>query len=247
MRLRRILFDAATTNEVSSASGNEQFVAIENLASTIRELSVDIGGGLDEDIEEKTDSRLTSQTGNRDILNAKGARVLANCIYVDNDQYFDEREVSKIDSAKWKSIKKAMKSISQKSEGFILSMTDFSSQGSESLPVFAVDLSFWVLRDFGTSLMRRSAKDQSASGACLEITDRYPKNKRVLKTLGTAIDNYMRRAENWAAGNNGSHPSQRQTMMLLYSKADDRFDLVTLERPRDSSSNELHGRTIRKR
>ena len=244
VRLRRILFEAATTNEVSNASGNEQFVELDNLASTIRELSIDSGGGLDEDEEENADSRILSQSGGREISNTKSGRVPVNCIYVDHDQYFDDREISRIDSTKWKSIKKSMKSISQKSESYILSMSDASL--INSMPVFAADLSFWVMRDFGTCLMKRSSKDQSASGACLEITERYPKNKRVLKTLGTAIDNYMRRSGAWSAGNSTSS-SRQLTMLLLYSKVDDRFDLVSLEKPRGSAANETHGRNSRRR
>jgi hypothetical protein len=99
--------------------------------------------------------------------------------------------------------------------------------------------------------MQRSRRDESALGACLEITERYPKYKRALKTLATAIDNYMRRNGFWnqsrdrtnvavesplvhsrnrSGTETGASSSNGVITILLYSKSDDRFDMVSLER-----------------
>jgi hypothetical protein len=151
-----------------------------------------------------------------------------------------------------KHIIKAMKSITQRCESFVSSMADPSlSGGSESLPVFAVaDLSFFLLRDFGTCLMKRARTEHTAAGASLEITEVHPKHKRVLKTLGVAIDNFMKRTGFWDGSTNNGHgfPNKLATI-LLYSKVDDRFDMVTLESSRDggpSKPNDGQGRNKRK-
>jgi hypothetical protein len=129
---------------------------------------------------------------------------------------------------------KTLKSISQKSEAYLSSHLQPNLGGST--PVFAVaDVPFWVLRDFGTALMRRERKEQSAVGASIEATESYPRGKRPLKTLASAIDSLMRKRGIWEGNQSESHShasagggSQLLTI-LLYSKQDDRFDMVSLE------------------
>jgi len=83
-----------------------------------------------------------------------------------------------------------MKGMIQKGDAFLSSLVDPSSS-SEAHPVFAIaDVSFWVLRDFGTCLMKRTDK-MSVAVACVDATQMHPNHKRVIKTLGRAIKNFM--------------------------------------------------------
>ena len=140
-----------------------------------------------------------------------------------------------------------MKSVAQRSESYLTSqMNTFGTT-----PVFGVsDLPFFVLRDFGTALMRRERKEQSAVGASIEVTDRYPKGKRALKTLAMAIDNYLKKKGIWdsnTVSNNHSHTPNGGSQLLtilLYSKIDDRFDMVSLE---GASTPAANGTPFRKR
>ena len=251
VRLRRIIFD--TTMETSGSSGNEQIVQLDNLAWTIRALSTENSGGLDDAPEEQPATLLHNQSSNfRETSNTKITRPSVDCIFVDQDQYFgSDRPVSKSETSSWKAVLKVMKVISQRGESFLSSLLDQQSGGIESLPIFAVsDVSFWVLRDFGTTLMKRSAVEQSAIGACLEITEHHPKHKRVFKTLGLAIDSYMRRNGFWLGGSlkHDHHAHQSIVTCLLYSKVDDRFDMVTLQSQQvDRVSSDNQGRSSRKK
>ena len=250
---------------VDPSSSNEQFVELENLAFTIRELSSEMmgGGGGDEDNQVgDTDSVIVDSTASSHMQGSIAAREVSNrsanlklsvdCVYVDHDHYFDsDRPVNKADTSSWKVVLKTMKAITQKGEQFVSGLANPSSTG-ETLPVFAVaDISFWALRDFGTSLMKRATHEQSAVGACRQITEEYPKFKRILKTLSSAIDSYMRRNGYWSTSHNSNNNNQSSNghlhhhsrklqliSLLLYSRPDDRFDLVSLDtdKPPDESS-----------
>lgn len=238
VRLRRYPYDSLSPGQGSSTSSNEIFVSLNDLASTILG-DTDL---LEEGNEEQVEGNAASSSSKKDTR--------VECIFIDNDQYFgNDRELGKNETPHWKTYMKAMKGITLSAESYLSSLQDSSSTlapGMPGLPVFAAaDVSFWALRDFGTALMRREAKEQSAVGASNETIERHPKYKRVLKTLASAIDNYMRRHGLWT-GNTVNHHSgggisssfhgQRRTSgstslltILLYSKSDDRFDLVTLE------------------
>lgn len=169
------------------------------------------------------------------------------CIYIHNDQFFDsERPVSKVDKAQSKAVLKTMRGITQRAEAFVRSMVDPSDGPSNELPVFVVtDVSFWCLRDFGSRLMRTADVQVAAIGtknntqqstqcstnrACIETIESYPKHKRSLKTLGAAIESYMKRHGFWkVGGSNGQQTYHQEVIFLLYSKPDDRFDMVTLQ------------------
>jgi hypothetical protein len=156
-----------------------------------------------------------------------------------------------------------MKSVKLSAESYLSSLQDPSSQaaiGLEGVPVFAVaDLSFFVLRDFGTALMRRERKEHSASGACAEMIEKYPKHRRVLKTLSVAIDNYMRQHNIWSGGNSGNDESERNQTgghrsassslitVLFYSKIDDRFDMITLNCSKPIGRGAGHAALIKRR
>lgn len=247
VRLRHVLGDGGGAD--SSSSGNEQFVAIDNLAWTIRELCPETSNGVDESTEDQPDSLIQNQSSNiRD--SSRSLKPSVDCIFVDHDQYFDsDKPVSKADVPNWKALLKTMKGIAQKGESFVSSMADPSTNGAgDFLPIFAVaDVSFWVLRDFGTMLMKR-ANERSTTGACLEIKEQYPKHKRTIKTLGSAIDNFMKSNGFWVTtGSHGNAVPKVVVIILLYSKVDDRFDMVTLESGLSDGASNDHGRHNRRK
>lgn len=226
VRLRKYPYDMVAGS--GGGSIGEWMVKLEDLATTIRGDS-DL---LEESPDEVGDS--TALASNRDLRTAsKESRV--ECIFVEHDQYFgNDRDVSKQETPQWKSYLKTMKSISMSAESFLSSLQD--PGGMIGTPVFAVaDVSFWVLREFGTVVMRRES-EQSAIGAANEVTEQHPKHKRVLKTLAIAIDNFLKRHGVWS--NSKSHASDRGSVaLLLYSKTDDRFDMISVSTRKVSRGN----------
>lgn len=209
VRLRRIVFGAMGSN--SSMAGNELFVELDRLASTISAM------------------RLDGNEGASESEWSKGSHPSLECIYIENDQYYgSDKQIFKSENPQWKSILKGLKTLSQKSELYLDSLS--AAHGS-TLPVvvFGVVLPFFVLRDFGTMVMRRcSIGECSASGAALECTERYPQHKKALKALGMAMDTSMKRHGYWT-GSAKDVTKQGLLTILLYSKSDDRFDVVSLE------------------
>ncbi|KAG7354267.1 serine/threonine protein kinase [Nitzschia inconspicua] len=212
VRLRTILRDGGIPDNT------EQLISVEMLAETIRESSLDEDSGTD---RIGPSSGQQQQNSNRETQ-AKTMDPSVECIYIQNDHFFDnERPVSK-DFPNFKTVLKSMRGIAQRAESFVTNMATTESV----LPVFAVtDLNYWCLRDFGTQLMKHS--QQGCKGAVLETTNSYPTHKRSLKTLGAAIDSYMKREGCWQ--NDGKQHKRQEVMILLYSKLDDQFDLVTLQ------------------
>ena len=167
-----------------------------------------------------------------------GRKTNVECIFVDHDQYISStREISKGDSLHYKTYLKGVRSIRLAAESFVDSLQNPSGQsdvGLEGVPVFAAaDLPFFALRDFGTSLMRRETTEQSASGTATEMMEKYPKHRRVIKTLSIAIDAFMKQHGFWSgSATSGStvndHSSSSLMTVLFYSKVDDRFDVITL-------------------
>lgn len=194
VRLRRISFDTPS----GSTGGNEIFCSLENLASTV-------ASGMDEDAEPPERSTPNESESTQKVSSA------VECIYVDTDQYYGlDKQVSKSDTSNYKAILKSIKGVTQRSEAYLndLQMTS-PAQGT---PVFAVNLPFWELRDFGTSLMKH--------GEPSAVTELYPIHKKVFKTLAMAIDSVLKKY--------GKSSVVSQVTILLYSKVDDRFDMVTL-------------------
>jgi len=240
VRLRRVLSEGGM--EASSGNGNEQYVALEDLAWTIRDLSSETNGGIEERTEDVSDGHVPISSTNAREQQLKTFKPSIDCVFVDNDQYFGSDRPTPKGELSWKAISKTMKSILQRGESFVSSLIDSSKQSSkDSLTIFAVaEVPFLILREFGTCLMKRS-KEHSANGACHEMIDLHPKYKRVIKTLGGAIENYMKRKGFWMVGSNSQsqHVPHLNIIILLYSKIDDRFDMVTLDSGRtDIGSNE---------
>lgn len=217
VRLRTILRDDGVPDNT------EQLVSVETLAETIRELSPDDDAATGDRVGPSSTGQ-PQQNSNRETT-GKTMDPSVECIYIQNDQFFDnERPVSK-DVANFKTVLKSMRSIAQRAESCVTTMATNESV----LPVFAVpDLSYWCLRDFGTHLMKRAQEpgQEGCKAAILETTSSHPSHKRSLKTLGAAIDSYMKREGFWQG--DGKHNKRHEVMILLYSKKDDQFDLVTL-------------------
>ena len=251
VRLRCVTSDGAIDNSVSTT--NEQIVSIENLASTIKELSAEMIASTIKELSAEmiaaSDDTSLGAATLRPLPReppsmghpGQSSKGTVDCIYVDHDQYYDpDRPVSKAEN--WKVVLKTMKSVAQRGEQFISGMLDASAvDANMPLSIFAVaDISFWALREFGTCLMKRSRSERSATGACREVTEEYPRFKRVIKTLGSAIESFMKRNGYWIASGHqravstAHHQETNQNRakvvtILLYSRADDRFDMVSLE------------------
>lgn len=182
-----------------STGGNEIFCSLEKLASAV-------ASGADEEAEP-----LERSAPSEGEFNQKSYSIV-EFIYVDTDQYYGlDKQVYKIDRSNWKAIRRSIKGITQRSEA-CLNDVQMKSPG-QGTPVFAVNRRFWDLRDFGTSLMRHGG-DPSA------ITERYPKHQKVIKTLAMAFDSLLKKY--------GKSSVSRVTI-LLYSKEDDRFDMVMMD------------------
>ena len=221
VRLRTVLLNGGLDN-------TERSVLLEDLASTISELSPAACNGHDEMLahEQIGNSVQPQPISFRD----NGIRTLETsieCIYCRRDQFFDrERPVSKADTTQFKTIIKTMRGITQRTESFVQSMVDPSDGAANDLPVFVVaDVSFWCLRDFASHLMRTAEADQCSSNAYLKTIELHPSHKRSLKTLGSAIDSFMKRNGFWQ----GRKREPQDVIFFLYSKPDDRFDMVTLQ------------------
>jgi len=244
VRLRRVLLNDGI--ETVYSSSNDHSVNLENLASMIQELSSNVGGG--EEIDEEQSESLANPMN---IANRESSRAISpslDCIYVDHGQYYEETD-KHWSSSNWKTVKKTTKTIMQRADGFLSSFMNPNSKAAGApIPIFAVtEISFFTLREFGTCLMKRE-REHSTSKACIEVAEKHPSQKRALKTLGGAIDNYMKRRGFWTSSNQ-VHGKRLSTQILLYSTQDDRFDVVTLESggfSDDYSGTVHHGKGRRK-
>ena len=238
----------------SGVDGTEQMVQLDNLAWTIRDLLPTAYTSNDEQPREQTglesnvyrDGATGVSGNNYRSTPSSSMETSIECIYVQNDQFFDsDRPASKADKTHSKTVAKTIRGITQRAEAFVRSMVDPGDGPSSDLPVFVVtDVSFWCLRDFGSRLMRTAdsqahSNQWSATKACLETIEKYPKHKRSLKTLGAAIDSYMKRngflmgGDKQQSSSNYHHQHhqnhQKELIFFLYSKPDDRFDMITLQ------------------
>jgi translation initiation factor 2-alpha kinase 4 len=221
VRLRRINFDS----NLSGTNIPESFVKLDNLAETILSKSTE-----EVDTNEQSDDVHHSfeSFGVPGSRQSKASHL--DCIYVESDQFWGgEKQVAKSDSSNWRSIVKTLKTVSQRSESYIGTMA--SGEHHDRPVVIASDLPFWVLRDFGTILMHQG----ESAVAVLDTTEKHPKYKRTLRTLGLAVDATLKRYGFRAKHNHSQHFLLN---LFLYSKMDDRFDLVTLGDPVASSSHE---------
>jgi hypothetical protein len=191
--------------------GNEEIVPLASLQSLLLErLSSRIGA--------REDSQLTdipSQPSSSDLQMQSNNNIDIECIYVGADQYFDnDHRVS--GNPQWKQIQKVKKSTTQKIANRI---RDFSDQ---STPVIAINLPFRVVRDVGSMLLFEGI--ESLTGTEVEL--KYPKHKKLLRTLMYALEALVRKHHSQR-----NLEGKRQLTLFLYSISCDNFDLVTLTFP----------------
>ena len=240
VRLRRIQFDPQS----SSSSNSEMFVPLHSLAATVLAGSCD---DTDHSFEGNDDVNASDVAAGSGQIRSSGKFSRIECVFVEGDQFFgSDKQITKSDYQNWKSILKSLKTVSQRSEAYLETILDSSS--SQGTVVIAADLPFWVIREYGTSLMRKSGESTSAM-ASAEIIERYPKHKRVLKTLSMAIDAIMKKRGFWnnnissshAKGGGSSQNLSRDLLTLfLYSRLDDRFDMISLGDDGGSGGMEAH-------
>lgn len=207
--------------------GNEQFISIASLSGEILDrltVVTEVSSSQQTHRNALQDRELPSSAPSiRDMSSNASPMVKIECFYVDSEHYI--AETAKHESRS-KAAKKALKTASQRAEAYLSELTGNSVGGT---PVFAVDLPLRVLREYGTCLMESGTNVANTRD---EISQKYPKHKRVLKTLSSAIDNFLRRR---ATSNEKRFKTSPEALappqpisMFLYSTSEDRFDLVSV-------------------
>lgn len=236
VRLRQVPFDVLPQGPSNSGGCTELVVTLEDLASTITGLAS--GRGSDETDDDASVDIASPPTGWKENRGSS-RRTRVECIFVDHDQYISStREIYRSEMPQYKSYLKGIRSVQLSAESYIASLQNPLGQadvGLEGVPVFAAsDLPFFALRDFGTALMRRERKEQSATGTATEMMEKYPKHRRVIKTLSIAIDAFMKQQGFWSGSatsgtsDGNDHGSSALMTILFYSRVDDRFDIISL-------------------
>ena len=281
VRLRAVKFDTIPQSQnISNNSGNmntgsysEVFVSLDDLPGMIQGASQ--GRGIDDVHKDGNanesftgfNSRESRTNNNNNNKSSNFRKASVECIYVDSDQFLSrKRDVSKNDTPNYKNTLRSMKSVQYSAENFLSSLPDpsyHSEIGIDGIPVFAVtELSFFMIREMGTEIMRRETSDWSSAGAGAAMMERYPKYKRILRNLSNAIDHFMKLSHNFwnptdvgGGGGTNSNSSGSLTVpsasfsalfptasssslitILLYSIVDDRFDMISLR-----SNHNNHG------
>lgn len=208
--------------------GNEEFIPLASLAVNIldRLASVAEVSSIPHFQRSVIQDRDVSgaASGAREAPSNAGTLAKVECFFVDSENYVGQ-DTAKHESRS-KSTKKALKTATQRAEAYLSDLAG-NSIGS-STPVFAVDLPLRVLREYGTLLMDNGT---SIANARDEISQKYPKHKRQLKVLSSAIDSVLRRrgaSHEKKFKNVEVSVSQQPISMFFYSTSEDRFDLVSL-------------------
>jgi len=191
--------------------GNEEIVPLKSLQSLLLER-------LSSRNDAREDSSLTdipNQPLNSDLQMQSNNNIDIECIYVGTDQYFDnDHRVG--GNSQWKQILKVKKTTTQKIANRI---RDFSDK---STPVIAIDLPFRVIRDVGNLLIFEGIESLTGS----EVELKYPKHKKLLRTLMYALEALVRKHQSQR-----NLEGKRQLTLFLYSISSDNYDLVTLTFP----------------
>eukprot|EP00559_Dactyliosolen_fragilissimus_P000849 CAMPEP_0184868370 /NCGR_PEP_ID=MMETSP0580-20130426/30236_1 /TAXON_ID=1118495 /ORGANISM="Dactyliosolen fragilissimus" /LENGTH=140 /DNA_ID=CAMNT_0027369221 /DNA_START=1826 /DNA_END=2248 /DNA_ORIENTATION=+ len=139
-----------------------------------------------------------------------------------------------------------MKMMKHRAEAFVGDLKDsLNGRGSQSSLVLALDIPFRVIRDFGTTVMTSS--QSSLSSCAYEAGQKYPKYKKVLKTLSAAIESLLKRsgpcADNDACKKINNTTKSSLIPLFLYSIQDDQFDLLSLrQKLSDNQFNSVKGK-----
>jgi len=103
---------------------------------------------------------------------------------------------------------------------------------SKRLPVLAVNIPFFVMRDFGTFVMKHSSSLMKYVTDFIRIN---PIHKKVIRSLATDLDLLIRKRRgntnhNDIEKNKGSLSNSISSMsVFLYSIPEEKFDLVSIE------------------
>jgi len=237
VRLRQVLFDAPgqTFN-----SGSEEFISLSALAETMKHrlesMSFADDKGSDGDLDlglahDRHGTTARSATG-KDLAHTGPKSNFSSqidFIYVDSDQYYVGEKLSKSDRSDYIAVKKMLRTISQKAKTFLNDLVNSKSvAGGQGPLIIAVDMPFFVVRDFGTSIMIRG--ESHTLEAKNELTERHPKYKKVLKTLFATIETLARRRDRSNSKDEVVDVGVENTpaYMFVYSIIDEQFDLITL-------------------
>ncbi len=191
------------TGPIFNYNGNEELVNLQSLSSLILERLSTVNDISDDNIvtrahqtsvNDSSMQALPSHHGNFDI----------ECIYVENDQYFDDS--NRINTAQWKRVKKVMKSTSQK-------ITDHLGHKllDSAVPVIALNLPFRVVREVGSCLMFDGVESLISN----DIATKFPGHKKTFRTLMYALDSI-------------SSKNEGKLTFFLYSTIDEAYDLITM-------------------
>lgn len=207
--------------------GNERFVSLASLSGEVLDrlsLLTEANSSQQTLRNASQDRELASHAlSAREMPSNASPPVKVECFYVDSEHFISQLAVHESRS---KSGKKALKTASQRAEAYLSELIG-SSVGST--PVFAVDLPLRILREYGTCLMESGS---TVARTRDEISQKYLQHKRVVKTLSSAIDSFLRRRtttnEKKSKASLETRAATQSVSMLLYSSIDDRFDLVSI-------------------
>lgn len=184
------------------------------------------------------------QTTNQDFTGSKSTSVDVECIFIDSDQFYLDVDNLSGRDPKSKSIKKIVKTSTQRVESYLENLCSASTHG-EGCTVLAVKIPFMVLREFDSAAMFGDGPTVVISVS--EILSKYPKHRKALKTLAMCLDHLLRRQhESSSADMNGKSKSTETKKSselfsaLVYSIQDDRFDLLTLSHTSNSLESASH-------
>mmetsp|Transcript_23314 Transcript_23314/g.33919 ORF Transcript_23314/g.33919 Transcript_23314/m.33919 type:complete len:642 (+) Transcript_23314:278-2203(+) len=228
VRIRPVLSDSSGVSFQSS--GSEDFVALAELPGVLNDKLVSMtfhdnncpqreqnSQGIGIERQATPGSSLST----RDVHSVPKTNI--DCIHVDTYQFYGLDKNADIH----KSIRKIMKTVTQKAESYVHEVS-----GGSNVTCISSDLPFLVLREFGTCIMTKSAKD--TFGASVDIIDKYPQHKKILKTLSLALDNLIRHqgipdnSFKSRGANDGSNRQLSTLNVFMYSIPDDRYDLISL-------------------
>lgn len=195
------------TGPLFNYNGNEEIVALNSLSSLILERLSAVNDVSEDNIATRQQTNINDSS--TQPMQSHNSNFDIECIYVDNDQYFDDS--NRINNAQWKRVKKVMKSTSQKMLDH-LADTFFDS----AAPVIAVDLPFRIVRDLGSSMIFDGLESLISN----DMATKYPGHKKTLRTLMYACDSMSSRKT--------QTQGRLRLTFFLYSTIDDEYDLVRM-------------------
>ena len=212
VRLRQITSHTASGVQFN---GSEEIIPLTSLPALLLDRLSSVGDTND-------DTNSSSDAQNQLAINGDSSNVHLQphsnidieCIYVDNDQYWDNEH--RVDSASWKQIKKIMKASSQKMASHI---GDVIEKGT---PVVAVNMPYRAVRDVGNTLIFDGIESLNST-ASNGIATKYPEHKKKMRCLMYALDG-MARKDHIKCNSDGKN----EMRLFLYSIPCDKYDLITL-------------------